>query len=274
MVPIETIHLFPALDSALIDLLRSLKPEDWAMPTLARRWCVKDVAAHLLDGNLRTLSMLRDGYFGERPNDPSTYQGIVDFLNELNGSWVKAAKRISPQVLIQQLEWSGKEYYEYLKQLDPMAPATFSVAWAGEKVSKNWFHIAREYTEKWHHQMQIREAVSADNLLSREIYFPVLETFLVALPYVYRSVKAEESDRLHVTIFGEAGGTWAIQFSNDQWKPCSTENRPVAEIEIEGADAWKIFTKGMSVEEAEKRVRIKGNALIAQPIFKMVTVMA
>ncbi|MEJ7682555.1 MAG: hypothetical protein WKG06_32810 [Segetibacter sp.] len=29
--------------------------------------------------------------------------------------------------------------------------------WAGEKKSKNWFHIAREYTEKWHHQMSSRQ---------------------------------------------------------------------------------------------------------------------
>jgi hypothetical protein len=34
------------------------------------------------------------------------------------------------------------------------------VAWAGEAESKNWFHVARDYSEKWHHQQQIREAVS------------------------------------------------------------------------------------------------------------------
>jgi len=42
-------------------LLRGLSPADWNAPKLAGAWTVKDVAAHLLDGNLRTLAMLRDG---------------------------------------------------------------------------------------------------------------------------------------------------------------------------------------------------------------------
>jgi uncharacterized protein (TIGR03083 family) len=273
MIPIETIYLFPTLDAALIDLLRSLKPEDWAKPTLARRWCVKDVAAHLWDGNLRTLSMLRDGYFGEHPADTS-FPGIVSFLNDLNASWVKAAKRISPKVLIEELESSGKEYYEYLKQLDPMAPATFSVAWAGEEVSKNWFHIAREYTEKWHHQMQIREAVGANGLLSSELYHPVLQTFMMALPHAYQSVRAEENDVVQVSITGEGGGKWSIQFLQQQWRHCPLSDSPKAQIEIGGTDAWKIFTKGITPEEALKEVSISGDNALAAYALKMVTVMA
>ena len=37
--------------------------------------------------------------------------------------------------------------------------AIFSVAWAGESESENWFDVARDYTERWHHQQQIRDAV-------------------------------------------------------------------------------------------------------------------
>jgi uncharacterized protein (TIGR03083 family) len=274
MEPIQTIHLFPIVDEALVDLLQSLNPADWTKPTLAKKWCVKDIAAHLLDGNLRTISMLRDGYFGEQPTNLFTYQGIVDFLNELNASWVKAAKRISPTLLIQLLKSSGLEYHAYLKQLDPMATATFSVAWAGEAASKNWFHIARDYTEKWHHQMQIREAVNANGLLSKQLYRPVLETFMTALPHAYKSIRAQENDVLQVAITGEAGKTWSIQFLNNQWKPCSSSVVPKAVIEIADTDAWKIFTKGMPVEDAEKRVHVKGDELLARQVLKMVTVMA
>ena len=46
---ILTQHLFKPLDSKLIELLRSLSPEDWNRPTLAPLWTVKDIAAHLLD---------------------------------------------------------------------------------------------------------------------------------------------------------------------------------------------------------------------------------
>ena len=80
-------------------MLRSLAPEDWQRPTLARKWTVQDVAAYLLDGNLRTLLMLRDGHFGDVPED-SSYDGIVACLNRLNADWVRAARRLSPAVLI------------------------------------------------------------------------------------------------------------------------------------------------------------------------------
>jgi Mycothiol maleylpyruvate isomerase N-terminal domain len=58
----------------LVDLLESLPVEKWARQTVARLWNVKDVAAHLLDGNIRILSMLRDGYAGEKSNSDSAYR--------------------------------------------------------------------------------------------------------------------------------------------------------------------------------------------------------
>ena len=66
-VPIQTRHLFAVLDHELLKLLHTLSDKEWSTPTVAKRWTVKDVAAHLLDGNLRVISMLRDNYFGDPP---------------------------------------------------------------------------------------------------------------------------------------------------------------------------------------------------------------
>ena len=63
-----------------------------------------------------------------------------------------------------------------------------AVAWAGDKQSPNWFDIAREYTEKWLHQQHIREAVGQPVLDERRWLFPVLDTFMRALPHVYRDI--------------------------------------------------------------------------------------
>jgi hypothetical protein len=133
-IAITTLHLFPKLDRLLIELLHALKPEDWRQFTYAKLWTVKEVAAHLLDGNLRTLSILRDGYQGDPPANVSSYQDLVEYLNRLNADWVQAFKRLSPQVLIDWLERSGKEYHQYLSQLDPFAPSVFSVAWAERSI--------------------------------------------------------------------------------------------------------------------------------------------
>ncbi len=137
-VPISTLHLFPILDQKLIELLKSLTPEDWNKKTRAKQWTVKDIAGHLLDGNLRTLSISRDRHFGEAPENIQSYQDLVNFLNRLNADWVKAMKRLSPVVLIDLLETTGHAYYTHLASLNPMEEAIFSVGWAGEDKSLNW----------------------------------------------------------------------------------------------------------------------------------------
>ena len=95
-IPIVTLPLFAGLDRLLLALLRSLTPADWQLPTLARAWTVHDVAAHLLDGNLRTLSMLRDGHFGEAPPADTSYPSLVVYLDGLNAGWVRTSGRHTP----------------------------------------------------------------------------------------------------------------------------------------------------------------------------------
>jgi hypothetical protein len=51
--PLDSVHLLPIMDDMLFSLLRSLTPEEWQAQTIAKKWKVKDVVAHLLDGNIR-----------------------------------------------------------------------------------------------------------------------------------------------------------------------------------------------------------------------------
>lgn len=285
--PIHTAHLFPAIDAHLLGLLRSLRPEDWSRRTLAKLWSVKDIVAHLLDGNIRTLSLQRDGYFGEQPpeNVQLSYQNLVMWLNTLNHDWVKAAQRISPAVLILLHEITAPQTHEYFSSLDLFAPAIFSVAWAGEAESMNWMHIAREYTEKWHHQQQIREAVGQTApLMCRELFYPCIETFMRALPYGYRAVEASEGAVVRVSISSEAGGDWYIQKTthehNDQkqiisqWSWCMPTEAVTTHVTLPPDVAWKLFTKGLSAHEARKYATIEGNPFLGEPVFAMTTVMA
>ena len=274
--PIFTAHLFPLLDEKLIEILRSLSPEDWQRQTVAPMWKVKDVAAHLLDGNIRALSILRDDYFGEKPENIDTYQDLVGYLNRLNADWVHAIKRVSPHVLIELLEITGQEYSILMNTLNPFEKALFSVAWAGENESQNWFHIAREYTEKYHHQQQIRLAVGeADVLLKKEFYFPFLDTSFRALPHHYREVNAEEGDVIQVTVTGENGGDWFLYRSKNKWL-LVTECKliPICHIRIAPQIAWRLFTKGISRDEAEPFINNVGNELFGNKIFEILAVMA
>lgn|GEM_PF-1689358 len=216
---LATAHLFPVLDTHLITLVRSLAPADWDLPTLAPRWRVRDVALHLLDGSLRTLSMLRDGHFGSGGPASPAYGDVVSYLNQLNNDWVVAGQRLSPAILTWLLELSGPAYNAYISSLLPFEPAVFSVGWAGEEISPNWFHVARDYTEKWHHQQQIRQAVGQQGpLLTR------------ALPHHYRAVAAKPGTVVQLTITGAGGDTWYLRRLETAWELETDYTGPVARL--------------------------------------------
>jgi len=146
--PIFVTELFCQIHGELLSLLRNLSADDWSKGAAARLWTVKDIAAHLLDTDIRRLSYRRDKMPMVPPEAPiENYRDLVNFLNQLNADWIKAARRISPRLLIEFLEVTGAQVCELFKSLDPFAPASFGVAWAGEQESQNWFVIARETTE-------------------------------------------------------------------------------------------------------------------------------
>lgn len=273
--PLNTLPLIPKLDALLIDLLQSLSPEEWQAPTVAKLWTVKDVAAHLLDTTLRGISTSRDGFFGEKAENIHSYADLVAFLNNLNMSWTNTAKRISPQLLITLLQQYCKEYDAHLQTLDPFAPAIFSVAWAGQETSPNWFHIAREYTEKFLHQQQIRDAVGKQALFTKELFGPFIDTFMYALPHTYRNVDAAIGTTVQVIITTEIGGEWIICKQAQGWQFVSSiSTEPNGSLSIDPNTAWKLFSKSMQPADALPFVELAGDKTLAANALQMVSVMA
>ena len=272
--PIYTVDLFPVLEGKLIELLRCLNHEDWSRPTLAKQWTVKDVAAHLLDGNLKRLAIQRDGYFGLPAPDMSSYESFIGSINRNNAEWVQAARRISPPVLIELLESTSKQVYELFRGLNPMASALWSVAWAGEKQSANWFDIAREYTERWHHQQQIRVAVNRPGISGRDLYFPVLETFMRGMPHAFRNVQAAHGALLQINIEGEAGGSWFLQRRDSGWSLVEQGSRPDAVLTMDQELAWRLFTKAVDPQQAAQQVGLSGDRALGMHALSLVAVLA
>ncbi|MBA4849621.1 maleylpyruvate isomerase N-terminal domain-containing protein [Emticicia sp. BO119] len=274
--PIFITDLFYKIDKKLIEVLQSLSDDDWNKQSIAPLWTVKDIAVHLLDGNIRSLSMARDGYYGVQPDNVNTYQDLVFYLNKLNADWVIAFKRMSPKILVELLEISGRQYCEYITQLNPFDKAIFPVNWAGEEESRTWFHVAREYTEKWHHQQQIRLAVGKEGeLYAKEFYWPHLETSMRALPHHYRTLTGDEGDTIQFVVTGEGGGTWNLYHENSQWFLVQENvTEPICKVIIEGAIAWRLLTKGISKQEARNYISIEGKQEAGEMIFDMLAVMA
>lgn len=274
--PIFVTGVYAQLHDELMALLKSLSSDDWHKPTAAGQWQVRDIVAHLLDSDIRRLSFQRDNAPQVPPDKPiESYRDLVDFLNQLNADWVKAARRISPQLLIEFHALTGPRVAALFQSLDPFGPAIFGVAWAGEEGSLNWFDIAREYTEKWHHQQQIRDAVGAAPLYERQWLFPVLDTFLRGLPHTYREVAAEDGTRIVFHITGDAGGVWTLSRENNAWKLYSGSGDAAAcTVRMDRDTAWRLLTKGLSRENAVTRVEFSGNVSLGHPILEMLAVMA
>ena len=272
--PIFTAHLFPKLEGMLIELLRSLAPDDWERQTVSPRWKVKDVAAHLLDTQLRKLSLARDGYAPERHVIQSP-EDLAGLINRLNEEGVRLYRRLSPAILIAMMEVASRQSAEYHQSLDPYATAKFGVSWAGEQESLNWFDTAREFTERWHHQQQIRMAAGRPGIQTRELYHPVLDCFMRGLPFAYRQVAAEPGSLLQFNVAGECGGSWYLLRDDSEWQLVDHLCRnKVSEVSIPQEIAWLVFTKGMDRQAAAAQTKVQGDHALGFHVLGMIAIIA
>ena len=274
VAPIFLVDRFPGLHAELMGLLRGLDRSDWSRPTACALWSVKDITAHLLDSSFRKLSFGRDG-LEPGPDTPiSSYSELVAYLNRLNADWVAACKRLSPAVLIDLLDFTAAQVHAFFETLDPFAPALFPVAWAGEEVSPNWFDIGREYTERWLHQQQIREAVGAPGLTDRAWLNPTLDIFVRALPFTYRKVDAPRGRSIRFEIRGDAGGVWTLVRRPDAWELFYGIGEEVAaSVSMDQDTAWKLFSKGLDRQAARQRIDFRGDVALGEPVLGSLAIM-
>ena len=203
----------------------------------------------------------------------------MDYLTRLNAEWTVAMRRISPRNLIRLLELTGAEVSELFESADPYGPATFPVGWAGQTESPMWFDIAREYTERWHHQRQIALAAGRPTPIdSRRLYHPVLDAFMRALPFTYKGVEAADGTLGRVCVTGAAGGEWFVRRAGEEWSLLyDVTDPPDARVMIDQADAWLLFTKRMDRSAARARfpaIRIEGDVALAERALEMVSIIA
>lgn len=278
MEQIETLHLFPKLTEEFLKLLRELEPSEWLKPSPIKGRTVKDLVSHVIDGSLRNISMQRDNFM-DNSNIPNinSYVDLINHIQKLNTDWMNVSKRLSPEILIDLLEYSDKELYEFLKSKNPKVKAMFSVAWAGETESENWFDIAREYTEKWHHQMQIRLALDKPILLDTEYSEPLYNTFMIALPHLYREFSNfENGTKIKISMTGKLNKSWVIEWQTDKWDfIVSNKSDIFTSVEIPDDIAWVIFTNtDREKEKYETKIKISGDKSIGLKLLELVTVMS
>src|SRR5438128_6010794 len=266
------VDLFPPMLHALLTLLSGLSDDEWRRPTACAGWSAKDVAGHMLAGDLGNLSRQRDrwpsGIVVRSPQD------LVVVLNAHNEHWVQAARFVSPRALRALLEVTGEQVCAYFASLDPHATGDV-VSWAGPEPAPVWLDLAREYTERWHHQQHIREAVGRPGLTEPRFLAPVLATFVHALPLTYRDVGAEAGTVVGLTITGPAGGRWSLRRESAAWTlGAAASGREDAEVVIDDDTAWRLFTRGIDRERAAGATKITGDRRLGARLLDAVAIIA
>ncbi len=272
--PILCAHLLRKVDEKLIQVLRSLTPDEWDLQTVAPAWKVRDVAAHLLDTALRKLSLVRDSCFVEAV-DIRSPEDLSALVNRLNREGVTVYRRLSPPVLIDLMQTACEQSARLHESLDPFAPAAFAVSWAGEAASLNWFDTARELTERWHHQQQIRLATNRPGIMTPDLYHPVLDCFIRGLPFLYRNVDAPEGTAILLEISGECGGSWFLAREAPGWVLRKNVAGDFASrVTIPQDLAWRLFTKGIDRDTASSQVEIQGDRRLGEKILHLTAIVA
>ncbi len=261
--------LFRPLLDELLGLLARLSDHEWQRATVAGAWRVRDVVAHLIDGDLRKIAVYRDGHVLPIAESIQSEADLGRFVNQLNAGGVAWAARLSPRLLLELAAVTGRWVCEVIEHLPPHGESIFPVSWAGESRSENWMDIGREYTERWHHQQQIRNAVSAPLLIEPRWMDPLLDFSVRALPHAFRDVAGAESDSLLLVVDGREETTWSLVREPDGWDihPGAVD-APTTRVAMVGDTAWRVFYNALPPEAALARCKVEGAPRLAEALVR------
>ena len=274
--PVMVVDLFPQERKFLLELFSELSEEDWHRPTVCQGWTVKDIGLHLLGDDFGYLSGKRDHFSNPffRNKDMERWESLVQNINEANELWVQSTRRISPALLSALLALTGKQFYEYVRSLDQMA-TNGVVSWAGPDRAPAWLDTAREYTERWLHQQQIRDAVNKPGLKDRKYFHPVLDTFVRALPHTYRDVSVTDTAVIKLVVTGEAGDAWYLVGEANRWALYKgVELQPTSVVSMDQETCWRLFTKGIDKGRARAMSTVEGDRKLGERVFDSVAIIA
>jgi hypothetical protein len=76
-------------------------------------------------------------------------------------------------------------------------------------------------------------------------------------------------------ITGESGGTWLARQSDGRWALAPNDaSEADASVELDQETAWRLFTKGISKQEARQAATIDGDYGLADSVFDTVSILA
>jgi uncharacterized protein (TIGR03083 family) len=265
---IDARDLFADERDALVTVLEGLDESRWQAATACPGWTVKDIAAHVVGDDVGRLARTRDGFSGVGPRDG---EDLARFIDRINDEWVVAARRMSPQLLVACLRWTGAQVNSMWRvaRLDDFGEP---VSWAGPEPAPVWLDAARDVTEYWVHHQQIRESVGESPLLVPHVVGVVVDTFMRALPHTLRSEERPLGTRLTVVVDGPGAGSWTIERDRNGWRFAPPEPHADSIVRIDVDTAWRVCTRGIDPDTARGRAVVTGDEALGHAALEIVSI--
>jgi uncharacterized protein (TIGR03083 family) len=263
----DPLDVTPALAperAVLLELLRSLSPEDWDRPTECPAWTVKGLVLHILGDDLSLLSRQRDAsldgltrYAVDHPG--VTFRALLDGFNE---QWVTAASFLSVDLVLELLRLVGEWSDSFYREVGLETIATEAVGlFANSEPSPYWQVIAREYDERFIHQSQLRRAVGAPALDGEIVTWVARVTahlfaaWLVELP-------AEPGTAIVFEV--EGTGRWTVSRDAGGWQAGEGGDAGNARVTVPRAVAVPALSRGAALGELWDQLVITGDEPLAR----------
>jgi uncharacterized protein (TIGR03083 family) len=252
--------LFRRVRGSLLGLLQSLGSGDWQASTVAEPWLVRDLVAHLVGDDLARISRSRDTHV---PGQPADGEPLALFLDRHNAEWVAATQRISPQVLTELLTWTSGQVFEFWSA-ENLEAFGEPVSWVGSGPAPAWLDCARDFTEDWVHQQQIREAVCSPAGYDPATVGAVIDTFMHAVPRTLDGhapqMGADSAATISIVVSDETGPTeWTWVSDAGTWTSTSRTLQPTATVACNTETWWRLCVRMITPDEARAQSQVTGD---------------
>jgi hypothetical protein len=135
--------------------------------------------------------------------------------------------------------------------------------------------VGRDYTEYWHHQQQIRDAVGAPGLFAARWLVPVVALGVRAIPPALAEIARPDGTSLRLVVSGDAGGRWRFVRESGSWR--LDEDAPAgqahAAVRIDAAAAARLWYSGRGPRAATGDVAREGDRELCDAVLAARAVM-
>lgn len=274
--PVEAVAPLLEIErNRLLDLLKGLHEDDWQRLSPCPGWTVLGLASHLLGDDFGILSRRRDNYMGTVSPGDLSESAFIDWLDEVQLEWVRAARRISPRLLVELLEWTGPRLVEVLGGED-LSERSGRVSWAGPDPAPRWLDQLRELSEYWIHRQQLLEAVGRPVDLDPTLLRPVLLGLRWAFPYRLSGADLASDGAIQIAVGKPISERWTLVASDGAWDFSEepSHKHVSAHASLTADAAWRLLTNnlrgassGVEVtgDEGAVRVILSTRAIIGHP---------